>query len=106
MYVAPTPYGLLDGIAHHQTLIVPANFVVPDGFKEVGAIVRKEVSELVVKYAFNLKKNELKTEKVRNPQAGLEHTFRALRLTSGVSTSVSLRANHSMDTNPGDGGAS
>lgn len=106
MYVAPTPYGLLDGVAHYQTLIVPADFMVPDGFKEVGSIVRKEVSELVVKYAFDLKKNELKTDKVRNPQAGLEHTFRALRLRDGLNTAVSLRVHQTMETNPSDGGRS
>lgn len=91
MYVAPTPYGLLEGAAHHQTLIIPYDIVVPDEFKEVGSIVRKEVDELVVKYAFDLRSNELSTEKVRNPNAGREHTFRALRLTDGLNTPVILR---------------
>lgn len=91
MYVAPTPYGLLDGVAHHQTLIIPSNITVPNGFKEVGSMIRTEVDELVVKYAFDLRKNELGTERIHNPNAGREHAFRALRLVNGLKTQVSLR---------------
>lgn len=104
MYVAPTPYGLVDGAAHHQTLIVPSHEVVPDGFKEVGQIVRTEVDELVAKYTFDLRKNDLKTEKVPNPHAGRKHIFRALRLNDGPSTPVVLRkdvaADDSIEGNP------
>jgi hypothetical protein len=92
MYVAATPYGLLDGVAHHQTLIIPTDAVVSNGFKEVGAITRTEVDELVVRYAFDLRKNELSTERIRNPNAGREHTFRALRLVDGLNTQVMLRS--------------
>lgn len=92
MYVAPTPYGLLDGVAHHQTLIVPANIAAPEGFKEVGLLVRAEVDDLVVGYAFDLRQNELTTERRPNPNAGREHTFRALRLVDGLSTPVVLRS--------------
>ena len=103
MYVAPTPYGLLDGVAHHQTLIIPSNVLVPDGFKEVGTIVRTEVDELVVKYAFDLRNNALSTERVPNPNAGHEHAFRALRLNDGLNTPVTLRsAVAEVDSNDGD----
>jgi hypothetical protein len=47
MYVAPTPFGLLDGVAHHQTLIIPSGIVEPKGFQEVGSIIRQEIDELV-----------------------------------------------------------
>lgn len=92
MYVAPTPFGLLEGVAHHQTLIVPFDTIVPDGFKEVGVIIRKEADELVVKYAFDLRNNDLNIERVRNPNAGREHAFRAFRLTDGLNTPVALRS--------------
>lgn len=97
MYVAPTPYGLLDGVAHHQTLIIPSHITVPTGFKEVGSIIRTEVEEIVVKYAFDLRKNELGTERIHNPNAGREHEFSALRLVNGLNTSVSLRTNATED---------
>ena len=97
MYVAPTPYGLVDGAAHHQTLIVPSLVVVPDGFKEVGEIVRTEVDELVARYTFDLRNSELKTEKVPNPHAGRKHIFRALRLSDGPSTPVVLRKDVAAD---------
>lgn len=97
MYVAPTPYGLVDGAAHHQTLIVPSRVVVPDGFKEVGEIIRTEVDELVVRYTFDLRNNDLKTEKVPNPHAGRKHIFRALRLIDGPSTPVVLRKDVAAD---------
>ncbi|HFE66765.1 MAG TPA: hypothetical protein ENJ93_05840 [Chloroflexi bacterium] len=92
MYVAPTPFGLLDGVAHHQTLVIPSDVIVPDEFKEVGTIIRKEVDELVIKYAFDLRNNELNTKRVRNPNAGREHAFRAFRLVDGLNTPVTLRS--------------
>lgn len=97
MYVAPSPYGLLDGAAHYQTLIVPSDVVVPTGFKEVGLIIRTEVDELVVKYAFDLRTNELGTERLHNPNAGRAHTFRALRLNDGLNTPVTLRSDTTED---------
>lgn len=103
MYVAPTPFGLLEGVAHQQTLIVPADMIAPEGFQEVGSIIRKEVEELIVKYAFNLRNNELGTEKVSNPYARREHAFRALRPTDSPSTPVILRSDTMDDeSNVGD----
>jgi hypothetical protein len=93
MYVAPTPYGLLNGAAHHQTLILPSEMTVPDSVKEVGSLTRMEVDNLVIKYAFDLRKSKLSIERVPNPNAGLEHTFRALRLIDGLNAPVTLRSN-------------
>ncbi|MBX3050384.1 MAG: hypothetical protein KF753_02850 [Caldilineaceae bacterium] len=103
MYVAPTPYGLLDGTAHHQTLIIPSEQIVPDGFQEVGQIIRTEVAEIVIKYTFDLRTNELHTEKIPNPNAGRQHIFRALRLIDGLDTPVVLRNDVAADDlNDGD----
>ena len=105
MYVAPTPYGLLDGAAHHQTLIVPSDITIPNGFKEVGSIIRTEVDELVVRYTFDLRKNELSTERVRNPNVGREHAFHTLRLIDGLNTPVTLRSDATeVDSVEGDPG--
>ena len=91
MYVAPTPFGLLAGASHRRTLIVPDSMDVPPGFKEVGMIVRREVDELVVRYDFDLRTNEMQTERIPNPNAGREHTFRALRMESDADEPVALK---------------
>ncbi len=95
MYVAPTPYGLLDGVAHIQTLILPVATEVPDEFKIVGQITRKEVDELVISYEFDLRTNELSIARIPNPRAGHEHIFHALRLEAQVNTPVTIRVNAS-----------
>src|SRR5574341_1745573 len=46
MYVAPTPFGLVSGVAHAQTLILPDNFRASASFKQVGALTRKETDKL------------------------------------------------------------
>ncbi|MGB7251657.1 MAG: hypothetical protein WBC73_22165 [Phormidesmis sp.] len=91
MYVAPTPFGLLEGAAHRRTLIVPEETEVPKDYQEVGIIVRREVDERVVKYDFDLRTNELKIECVPNPNAGREHVFRALRLATDSDEPISLK---------------
>ncbi len=90
MYVAPTPFGLLTGVAHRYTLIIPEDSSAPDGFIEVGQIVRKEVNTLISKYEFDLRSNELKTDGISNPNAGKEHSFRALRLVGEPIDKVTL----------------
>src|SRR5947207_2238840 len=47
MYVVPTPFRLVDGVAHHRTLILPANAVAKKGYVEVGILTRVEAKELV-----------------------------------------------------------
>lgn len=48
MYVVPTPFHLADGIAHHRTLILPADATTDDRFVEIGKLTRIEAAELVV----------------------------------------------------------
>lgn len=100
MYVAPTPYGLLDGVAHTQTLILPVETEIPDGFNIISQVTRQEVDELVVSYKFDLRTNELSVTKTPNPHAGHKHIFHILRLENQVNTSVTMRA----DTSKSDSG--
>lgn len=80
MYVAPTPFGLLSGIAHNKTLILTDNFEMPGEFIEVGAFTRKEADELIVGYTFDLKANIIKPRTISNPNSGMVHAFRVWRL--------------------------
>jgi hypothetical protein len=90
MYVAPTPFALADGTAHHCTLIMPADQEPSSGLVKVGEVVRREVNEVVVAYAFDLLTNELTTERMPNPNAGREHRFAAYRV-KGDPTSPEVR---------------
>lgn len=92
MYVAPTPYALAQGVAHRRTLIVPATEDVPANLKEVGTLTRREVSEVVGSYSFDLESNELGTTKIPNPHAGKEHVFKAYRLDGDPMDPVQLLA--------------
>lgn len=99
MYVAPTPFGLLSGVAHLQTLILPEGFLVPRPLQQVGRLVRKEAAALVVGYKFDLQTNELIPETIPNPAAGKEHVFEAWRLGSSTGTPPVIReASVSFDT--------
>lgn len=91
MYVVPTPFHLAEGLAHQQTLILPADIEAGKGFVSVGELGRKEAPELIVGYSFDLKTNEIIPKKVPNPDAGREHNFRAWRIKGGSSLEVSLR---------------
>jgi len=91
MYVVPTPFRLVEGSAHHHTLILPAEAKVGEGFVEVGELSRKEAAELIVGYSFNLQTNEIVPEKVPNPGAGREHPFHAWRLQGSPADPVSPR---------------
>ena len=92
MYVAPTPFNLVVGTAHTQTLILPDDFWVPDGFLQVGRLARKEADNLVIGYQFDLQKNTLVPELVENPFAGREHIFVAWRPEGAVGESVEMRS--------------
>jgi hypothetical protein len=92
MYVVPTPFHLVSGIAHHQTLILPDGVATTDEFVEIGELRRREASDLIVGYSFDLKTNALVPQKVSNPGAGREHVFRAWRLKGSPADSVSMRA--------------
>lgn len=91
MYVAPTPFGLVSGAAHTQTLILPENFPVAAGLKQVGILVRQEAERLIVGYTFDLRNNTLTPETMPNPSAGREHVFQAWRLDSGSDEPVVMR---------------
>ncbi len=91
MYVAPTPFGVVDGVAHQSTLILPAGVAAPNGLVCVGDIVRREAAQLIVGYRFDLRTNTLTAESVPNPGADREHRFRAWRLKGELSEGVRLR---------------
>lgn len=92
MYVAPTPFALTEGTTGLMTMIVPEGLTAPDHFQEVGRLVRTEATELVVGYAFDLRTNELRAERIPNPGAGTAHRFTAYRLKTQASKPVSMVA--------------
>jgi hypothetical protein len=90
MYVAPTPFTLTEGTTGLITLIVPDSTEPDSKFREVGRLIRVEAETLVIGYTFDLRTNELKAERVPNPNAGIEHKFVAYRLNSQASKPVSM----------------
>jgi hypothetical protein len=90
MYVARTPYSLADGLTGTHTLIVPATWTAPQGFRLVGALQRREAELLVVGYAFDLRTNTITPATVPNPTAGAIHSFHAYRLEGDSERSVHL----------------
>lgn len=92
MYVAPTPFGIANGLAHTVTLILPESITPPPAqFKEVGCITRVEAPHLIVGYAFDLTANTITPQRVSNPSSGQEHKFRAWRTLDGSDARVTLR---------------
>lgn len=91
MYVAPTPFGVLEGVAHAATLILPAAQTPAGAFTSVGDITRAESAEVVVGYSFDLLTNTIVSKTVPNPHAGREHHFRAWRMADDVGEPVRLR---------------
>lgn len=89
MYVVPTPFRLVEGLAHTQTLILPAHMR-PKSFVRVGNLSRRECDRLVVGYTFDLRKNELVPELAVNPGAGSEHNFTAWRAKGAVTNVVRM----------------
>ncbi|NOT61688.1 MAG: hypothetical protein HOP19_15850 [Acidobacteria bacterium] len=73
-------------------MILPTGFPVTKEFEQVGTLVRKEASRLIVGYTFDLRQNTLTPETVPNPAAGREHTFQAWRLAGSTGDPVALRA--------------
>ncbi len=90
MYVAPTPFGLLDGVAHQRTLIVPRDVTIGDEYMVVGEVVRKEADRLLVAYSFDLRSSELLAQWTENPATGQEHPFTAYRVAGDSTEGVSL----------------
>lgn len=92
MYVAPTPFGLLDGIDRQVTLILPADDAVDDRFRLVGEIERVETPKVITKYSFDLTTNEIATDEKDNPTAGKIHRFKAYRLKESSGIEVKMKA--------------
>ena len=92
MYVVPTPFRLVDGVAHKQTLVLPSDVNPGDGLVRIGDLCRREASDLIVGYSFDLLTNELLPKKVPNPGAGTEHRFAAWRLAGSPVDAVSMRS--------------
>ena len=91
MYVAPTPFGLLDGIDRQVTLKLLAGEKVDTRFRLVGEIERTETQKVVTKYTFDLKTNDLTTAEGDNPTAGTVHQFRAYRLKTAPQSKVKMK---------------
>ena len=92
MYVAPTPFHLVKGLAHQSTLILPVGTQKNKSIISVGKLRRKEASELIVGYSFNLKTNHINSKKIPNPNKGKEHIFQAWRVKSATSKKVLLNS--------------
>jgi hypothetical protein len=92
MYVVPTPFRLIDGAAHHQTLVLPEGDEPGEGMIEVGRLVRAETANLIIGYTFDLVANTLVPQTAPNPHAGQEHAFRAWRVAGGSPGPVAMRA--------------
>ena len=90
MYVAPTPFALVDGTAHNRTLILPERMPVDDNLFEIATLTRREARHEVVAYRFDMRSNELNIELVPNPDSGKEHVFKVYRINGDLGTPVSL----------------
>jgi hypothetical protein len=99
MYVAPTPFGLLDGIDRQVTLILLADEQVDGRFQKVGEIERVETQQIVTKYTFDLKTNDLITSEEDNPTAGTVHRFHAYRIKDKHATKVKMKQEPVLPTN-------
>ncbi len=75
-----------------MTLILPETMGSDPRYKVVGKLTRTESDTLVVGYAFDMRTNEIKAERVPNTCAGTEHHFVAHRLRDHASKPVSMRA--------------
>jgi hypothetical protein len=95
MYVVPTPFRIVDGLAHRQTLILPKDAVPGGEFVRVGELLRVEASELVIGYSFDLQTNELVPKTIANPGAGRKHAFRAWRLKGSSEEAATMRGGSS-----------
>jgi len=93
MYVCPTPFAVADGLTGMRTLILPDRYKIDERIVEVGAITRVEADRIVVGYAFDLRTNKIGTRRIKNPNEGREHHFRAYRLKGESTKKVGLIEN-------------
>lgn len=99
MYVAPNPFALTTGTAATCTLILPASFPPDQRLVVVGHIDRAEVAQVVVKYDFDLRTNQMNLTYSPNLTGGTVHSFVAYRPPSLPNTAVSLAAGHTSTAN-------
>jgi hypothetical protein len=69
MYVAPTPFALIQGTTGQLTLVVPSAWIVPD----------ERIEQVGERTRVDLRINALVPQLAPNPSAGREHTFTAYR---------------------------
>lgn len=91
MYVAPTPFSLAEGLAHHRSLIVPKNSQKIENLKKVGSLSRTEVAQQMSAYRFDLKTRDLSVEMEANPNASQTHLFDVYQSLSDPQSKVSMR---------------
>jgi hypothetical protein len=94
MYVAPTPFGLVSGVAHAETLILPADVDLGTEMECVGSLVRIEASDIIVGYSFSLKTNTIIPQAIPNPSVGCTHRFRAWRVAGSPGEPVAFVLKH------------
>ena len=92
MYVAPTPFALMDGAVGQRTLILPSDTTVGARLEPCGEVVRVETGQLLIGYKANLKENSLYPEYVENPSAGLEHRFTAYHTAGTNGPIITMKA--------------
>ena len=92
MYVAPTPYAIADGFTGTRTLVIPAEWNAPPNMQIVGRLDRREASNVVVGYAFDLKSNAIMPSAIANLSAGKVHSFVAYRLEADSANPVTIKA--------------
>jgi hypothetical protein len=91
MYVVPTPFNLVEGLAHRQTLVLPREVRSP-GLVKVGDLCRRECQRLVVGYSYDRPTDDLSPKLVANPDSGKEHNFTAWRVKGAPMDAVSMKA--------------
>jgi hypothetical protein len=91
MYVAKTPFGLLEGVERQITLLLPESWPQPDNTKSIGRLTRVESKMIMVGYKFDLTTNQLTATHAVNPSAGCKHSFIAYRPINVTGPSVKLR---------------
>lgn len=91
MYVAPTPFALATGLAHHRSLIVPAGTTVGSSLVKVSSLTRTETAKKMIAYSFDLRTNDLNAELEPNPKAGETHSFDVYQSVSDPRSMVALR---------------
>jgi hypothetical protein len=102
MYVVPTPFALVSGVAGLGTLIVPGDFPIQsDELVAVGDLRRVEVSQIVTSYEFSLSTNRMTTLLAPNPHAGRTHRFIAYRVRGrGEDKSVAMSPQRKVGSAP------